>query len=124
MIVLVRQDKTGADVVYVAPITHSPPSYDGEKLGIPAVLKSRLGLDNDNSWISAAELNVFIWPGHDLRPIRRPVQDTPAGAPFFYGFLPVRLFAISSRPSNSTGKPDGSVRSNGSHLRWSRYESA
>ena len=46
-----------------------------------------LGLDNQRSWIVVTELNDFLWPGPDLRPI-------PGISPrrFDYGMLPPRFF--------------------------------
>ncbi|KRA41708.1 hypothetical protein ASD80_11730 [Devosia sp. Root635] len=35
---------------------------------MPAKLKKHLGLDQEPSWIYTSELNVFAWPGPDLRP--------------------------------------------------------
>jgi len=53
---------------------------------IPARVKDHLGLDDERSWVILNELNVFTWPGFDLRPIRR--GDTRID----YGFLPPKLF--------------------------------
>ncbi len=47
-------------------------------------MKRHLGLDDDRSWIVLDELNVFVWPGHDLEP--------NADGEFAYGFLPGPLF--------------------------------
>lgn len=70
----------------VAPITHSPPLHPETAIELPAATKARLGLDSDRSWIIAAELNRFVWPGVDLRPIR---CDTSVHA---YGLLPATLY--------------------------------
>jgi hypothetical protein len=32
-------------------------------------VKRHLGLDGERSWIVLDEINDFIWPGHDLRPV-------------------------------------------------------
>ena len=85
-IVLVTVDDDGDTLVYVAPITHEPPT-DASGLEIPATVKRRLGLDSARSWIVTNELNRFIWPGYDLRPISRTQPDA-----FHHGFLPVGLF--------------------------------
>jgi hypothetical protein len=58
----------GETMVRVAPITHSPP-------------------DDQRSWVMLDEMNVFAWPGFDLRPIGRGTDR------FDYGFLPPRFFA-------------------------------
>jgi hypothetical protein len=46
-------------------------------------VKRRLGLDDQRSWVMATEVNRFLWPGPDLRPIspRYPSE-------FAYGGLP------------------------------------
>lgn len=86
-IVVTVKDQDEDTLVYVAPITHSPPS-DDRGLEIPAAVKRRLGLDAARSWIVTDELNRFIWPGYDLRPIARGRPDV-----FHWGFLPVEVFA-------------------------------
>ena len=77
--------------VYVAPITHSPVP-DGHGVEIPAAVKRRLRLDDAPSWIATTELNRFVWPGYDLRPISRSRPDV-----FSWGFLPVELFSELKR---------------------------
>jgi hypothetical protein len=66
----------------VAPVTHVQPDH-GEGVEIPPPVKRHLGLDSDRSWIIATELNRFIWPGPDIRPL-------PDGAPY-YGEIPAKL---------------------------------
>ena len=56
---------------------------------IPAVVKARLGLDGERSWIVVDEANVFAWPGPDLRML--PGQGAESSA---YGFLPPGFFRI------------------------------
>src|SRR5580658_10167780 len=53
---------------------------------IPAATKQRLRLDAQRSWIITTELNQFIWPGPDLRPM-------PSGE-YLYGYLPERLMRL------------------------------
>ncbi|MGZ8287394.1 MAG: hypothetical protein ACXW27_17495 [Allosphingosinicella sp.] len=48
-------------------------------------MKKQLGLDGERSWIVVTELNRFIWPGPDIRPV------AGTGAPF-YDALPDWLF--------------------------------
>jgi hypothetical protein len=91
VVVLARRDLGPSEVVYVAPITHSPPTEASEKVEIPPEVKRHLGLDENASFISATEVNVFVWPGPDLRPIRR-TRSGQADVPCFYGFLPRGLF--------------------------------
>jgi len=85
-IVVATKDEDEDTLVYVAPITHAPP-VDGIGIEIPSTVKRRLGLDAARSWIVTDELNRFIWPGFDLRPIRRDRPDV-----FHWGYLPVELF--------------------------------
>ena len=73
-------------MVLVAPITHAPPEHEDDAVEIPTATKVRLGLDERRSWIVATELNRFIWPGPDLRPIARGKPDT-----FAYGSIPLGL---------------------------------
>jgi uncharacterized protein YifN (PemK superfamily) len=85
-IVVTAKDEDEDILVLVAPITHTPP-VDGSAIEIPAKVKRRLGLDAARAWIVTDELNRFIWPGYDLRPIARDQPET-----FHWGFLPVELF--------------------------------
>ena len=73
--------------ITVLPITHTPPTQPAHALEIPAIVKQRLGLDFDRSWIVLTEGNEFTWPGPDLRPQPGEALDSVA-----YGFLPPRLF--------------------------------
>lgn len=87
-VVLRTKDETGDTLVYVLPITHLEPRQATEAVELPALAKRRLGLDEARSWIVATELNRFVWPGYDLRPISRDRPDV-----FAYGFPPVEVFA-------------------------------
>ena len=80
-----RQDELV--IVTVSPITHRMPRADTTSLEIPAAVKHHLGLDSEKSWIVLDEINQFVWPGFDLRPIRG------RNGRIDYGFLPPKLFA-------------------------------
>jgi len=71
----------------VLPVTHSPPRDDAEAVELPRATKQRLGLDDARSWVVVSELNRFVWPGPDLRP----VPPAEAGR-FDYGPLPPGLY--------------------------------
>lgn len=86
VIILAVEDADGRKVVTVAPITHSPPTYAESALEIPPATKQRLGLDGERSWVIAADLNRFAWPGVDLRPIRR------GASTYAYGLLPATFY--------------------------------
>lgn len=88
-IILVAVTESGEERVLVLPITHAAPVDPKVAIEMPAVTKARLGLDAARSWIVLSELNAFIWPGPDLRPV------TGEGlASVAYGFLPPGLFRI------------------------------
>jgi hypothetical protein len=72
--------------VAVVPITHSRPRDPRIAVEIPLSVKKHLGLDSERSWVILDELNEFVWPGFDLRPIRG------SHGRIDYGFLPPKLF--------------------------------
>jgi hypothetical protein len=72
--------------VAVVPITHSAPRDPTVAVEIPLSVKKHLGLDSERSWVILDELNVFVWPGFDLRPIKG--DDSRIE----YGFLPPKFF--------------------------------
>lgn len=86
-IVLNIMASDGGIRVTVLPITHSPPIKAAHALEIPSVVKDRLGLDMNRSWVVLSEGNEFTWPGPDLRP--QPGQGLSAVA---YGLLPPQFF--------------------------------
>ncbi|MGB3335846.1 MAG: plasmid maintenance toxin (PemK-like) [Devosia sp.] len=55
-------------IAYVLGISHSPPQKGQRAIEVPPKLKKHLRLDQKPSWIYTGELNVFAWPGPDLRP--------------------------------------------------------
>jgi hypothetical protein len=86
-IILVSTEDEGERVVTVLPVTHSPPLDPALAVEIPTATKRRLGLDDERSWVVLSEANRFIWPGPDLRPVRR--GDAASAA---YGQLTYALF--------------------------------
>lgn len=87
-IVLTRQAVDGISIVSVVPITHTPPADAADSIAMPPGLKRHLGLDDDPSWIVISELNDFVWPGPDLRPIPGETDR------FDYGVLPPGFFRL------------------------------
>jgi hypothetical protein len=72
--------------VVVLPITHARPVDPDAAVELPRGVTRHLGLDDSPSWIILDELNVFGWPGFDLRHIPgKPGQ-------YVYGYLPPRFF--------------------------------
>lgn len=86
-IVLTALDHEGEIVVTVAPITHTPPIQPDEAVELPLATKRRLGLDAERSWVVVNEVNRFVWPGPDLRPVSRHEPGR-----LDYGMLPPGLF--------------------------------
>lgn len=81
-------DDEGESQVLVLPITRTPPHDAADAIEIPLVTKQRLGLDGERSWIVITEVNEFVWPGPDLRPV-------PGGdGSIAYGVLSPRLFDV------------------------------
>jgi len=87
-LILITHTEDGEEIVTVLPLTHTPPRDLNDALEVPRDLKSRLGLDDERSWIVLTEANRFAWPGPDLRPAAR--GDTSSIA---YGALSPRFFA-------------------------------
>lgn len=85
-VILTTTQEDGYDVVSVLPITHTPPAEPAFAVELPAATKARLGLDSARSWVVLTEVNRFVWPGPDLRPVRADDRGSVA-----YGLLPYRL---------------------------------
>jgi hypothetical protein len=68
VLALVTTLEDGTPVVRVLPLTHTPPKDSAGAVEIPVLVKRRLGLDDERSWIILTETNRFAWPGPDLRP--------------------------------------------------------
>jgi hypothetical protein len=83
VILAATQESSGALRVMVAPITHTPPGGDGAARELPPRVAQHLGLDEARSWIVTSEVNVFTWPGPDVRAAR--------GKDFAFGHLPNKL---------------------------------
>lgn len=67
-VVLARNDIGPTPTAYVLGSSHTPPRLDRRALEVPPKLKRHLGLDDEPSWIYTDEVNVFSWPGPDVRP--------------------------------------------------------
>jgi hypothetical protein len=88
LIAAIRTDDERGPRVLVLPVTHTQPQSAELAVEIPALVKKRLRLDSERSWVILSEWNEFIWPGPDLR--RAPGDDERSVA---YGILPPGLFA-------------------------------
>lgn len=87
VILLVGRSREGGPLVTVAPITHTAPDPErrADAIELPGPTQLRLGLDGERSWVLASDLNPFVWPRFDLRPIRRGAETVA------FGFLPASL---------------------------------
>jgi hypothetical protein len=97
-VVVAQEIVAGQLLVLVAPVTHSPPQHAADAIEIPQSVKRELGLDRDRSWIVATELNRFVWPGPDIRP----VQGVPDGSPLL-GAIPEWLYERLREAIQSAG---------------------
>jgi len=88
-VVVATVDVDGLAHVVVAPLTHRRPEPPSEGIELPPRVKQHLGLDWERSWVIVNDLNAFVWPGYDIRPVPQ-----AAASHFDYGFLPPRLFAL------------------------------
>lgn len=82
VIILAVQAIEGRPVVTVVPITHTKPAHDSSGVRLFETVQRQLGLDTEPAWAIVSEVNRFVWPGPDLRPISPDKPDT-----FAYGFL-------------------------------------
>jgi hypothetical protein len=83
---------------YICPVTHAPPEAPEKAIEIPAATKQRLRLDSARSWIITTEVNRFVWPGPDLRPV--------PGGDYSYGLLPGEMarYLIAQVKANAQDK--------------------
>ncbi|RJF80720.1 hypothetical protein D3874_26900 [Oleomonas cavernae] len=88
-VVIAHRDREGELQVYVLPVTHAEPGRDQAAIEIPRLVKQRLRLDGERSWVVVDEANLFAWPGPDIRPVP---GDSKQG--FAYGFLPPGFFRL------------------------------
>ncbi|HLQ91745.1 MAG TPA: type II toxin-antitoxin system PemK/MazF family toxin [Xanthobacteraceae bacterium] len=88
-VVVVASRRAGDQtIVTVVPVTHAPPpSVADAAIELHPATKARLGLDGARSWVVVSEINRFVWPGTDLRPVSRNEPDR-----FAYGRLPPATF--------------------------------
>lgn len=85
-VVLAVRQSEGTTRVVVVPVTHRQPAEGTGAIPVPPTTAKRLGLDEIPQWIVTREVNVFTWPGPDIRPV--PGSDPSSIA---YGHLPHAL---------------------------------
>ena len=85
--VLAIQKRPHGTQTLVAPVTTRPPRHGDAAIEVPPRVQAHLGLDGERCWIIVSELNLFTWPGPDIRPIPRGKDISPR-----YGSIPGKLF--------------------------------
>lgn len=71
VVVVLATEEVGAGLrVTVAPVTTRRPRARDDVVEMPPAVRTHLGLGSERSWIVASEVNSFLWPGPDLRPVR------------------------------------------------------
>jgi hypothetical protein len=60
-VMLVVVNKGGERIVTVLPVSHTPPADSDLAVEIPPLVKRRLNLDDDRSWVVLTEANRFAW---------------------------------------------------------------
>ena len=86
IVLLLASDESKQVRVGVVPITHTPPTDSNGGIEVPKAVRRNLGLDDAPQWVIFDELNRFVWPGYDLRPV-----PGHAGS-YAYGMLPQDLY--------------------------------
>jgi hypothetical protein len=102
IVALLRGDD-GRDEVVVFPVTSSHPTDAAAGVEIPAATRDRLGLQDGPCWVIVTEVNIFVWPGPDLR---RPENANDC---FVYGSLPHALM-LRIKQSFAAWRTRGRVR--------------
>jgi hypothetical protein len=92
-------DTDGRTDVAVLAITHSPPVASSDAVPFPSGLKTAIGLDDSPAWIVTIEANVFVWPGHDLRPVPHSNPTTAV-----YGKLPIDFVRLVAQSATANRK--------------------
>lgn len=91
-VVVAREDMGPLPFAYVLGISHKPPLAFERTLEVPLKLKRHLGLDDEPAWIYTDQVNVFAWPGPDVRPADRLSSRPEARGSCVIGRLPDKWF--------------------------------
>ncbi len=83
--IIVARSSGGETIV--VPITHAEPTDPATVIEVPVEERKRIGLDEERSWVIVSEINAFVWPGRDLRPVPGREPET-----FVYGRLSKAFF--------------------------------
>lgn len=93
-IILSSDIGAAAPVAYVVGISHKPPTGDERAIEVPRKLARYLGLDEEICWVYTDQLNLFSWPGPDLRPGDRLSSLPSAAGTCVIGQLPTDWFEV------------------------------
>lgn len=100
MVVVAVTREGDSPVVTVAPITSRAPPPHRHAVELSRDAKRRLGLDHTKaSWVITDDLNKFVWPGSDIRPIKSGAQTK-----FAYGLVSRATFYAVRDAVMSHGK--------------------
>ena len=86
---LSSEGSSGVTQLVVLPVTHRPPDKATEGMEIPQAIKRHLGLDTGQSWIMLTEVNRFVWPVPDIRPVTNDGNPALGALPDWF-FLKLR----------------------------------
>lgn len=103
-IVLAQRHEDGAVRTVVVPVTHAVPVDPDESLEIPAGIARTLGLDDGRHFVRLDQVNAFVWPGFDLRPV-------PGAADgWSYGMIPPGVFREIQNRMRALGEKRRTLR--------------
>lgn len=88
-LILSKRDELGSEMVYALGISHMRPRDGRRALELPRKLSRHIGLDDAPQWLYTDEVNVFVWPGPDVRPAQWISQRAIVGDTCVLGALPV-----------------------------------
>lgn len=91
-IILSHDIGAATPVAYVVGISDKAPTEDERAIEVPRKLARYLGLDEEPCWAYTDQLNVFSWPGPDLRPADRLSSRPSAADTCIIGQLPTDWF--------------------------------
>ena len=103
--VLATQKRSHGTEVVVVPVTTKQPASASAAVEMPERVRRHLGLGAERCWIVADEVNLFTWPGPDLRPVRRDGEVSP-----FYGKIPGKLLEQVRAKLANAGRRVGVTR--------------
>jgi hypothetical protein len=96
-LILAKNDEFGSTIVYALGISHMQPPDGRRALEVPPKLRRHLGLDTEPQWLYTDEVNLFVWPGPDLRPAQWISRKGPIADTCVLGALPGDWFAEVKR---------------------------